>query len=181
MGFLKECSEKKQGVILCQVCDTSYHTRRTQTLGRNFNLVSRTNAICYCHCKCYFFVRNVLPYDFYNSCNSIEITFDDDNHHILINSKHFNINEMNPLKTKENHFGILHLNIASLNEHVDGFSNLSSPIKLNFSIIGLSEHKIGLITLITYPYQIMAFALMTQKSPLEEQARKLCEVTLMFF
>ena len=38
--------------------------------------------------------------DFYNNCNSTEIYFDDDNHHILINSKYFNINEMNVLKTK---------------------------------------------------------------------------------
>ena len=45
-----------------------------------------------------------------------------------------------PLKQKK----VLHLNIASLNKHVDGFSNLLILIKLNFSIIGLSEHKIGL-------------------------------------
>ena len=78
--------------------------------------------------------------------NSIEVPFHDDNHHILINSKCFNINEINALKTKENHFGILHLNIASLNKHVDGLSNLISLMKLNFPIIDLSEHKIGLNT-----------------------------------
>ena len=84
---------------------------------------------------------------FYNSCNSIEVPFDDDNHHILINSKYFN-NEINVLKTKENHFAILHLNTPSLNKYIDGLSNLISLIKLNFPIIGLSEHKIGLNTLI---------------------------------
>ena len=48
---------------------------------------------------------------------------------------------MNALKTKENHFGILYLNIVSLNKHVDGLSSL-----LSLMIIGLSEHKIGLNT-----------------------------------
>ena len=132
----------------------------------------RNNANCYCQ-SC--FVKNVLASevnesptndqnqsrnsltniiitpnsntsDFYNSCNSIEVPFDNDNYHILINSKYFNIYEINTLKTKENHFGILHLNIASLNKHVDGISNLLSLMKLNFPIIGLSEHKIGLNT-----------------------------------
>ena len=93
-------------------------------------------------------IPNSNKSDFYNSCNSIEVPFDDDNHHIFIDSKYFNINEINALKTKENHFGILHLNIVSLNKHIDGLSNLISLMKLNFTIIGLSEHKIGLNTLI---------------------------------
>ena len=63
-----------------------------------------------------------------------EVPFDDDNHHILINSKYFNINEINTLKTKENHFGILHLNTVSLNKHIDGLSNLISLMKLSFPI-----------------------------------------------
>ena len=163
---------KKQKTILCQVCNTSFHKRCTQILGRNFNLVAHNSANCYCQ-SC--FVKNVpssevnksptndqnqsrnslaniiiIPNsnksDFYNSCNSIEVPFDDDNHHFLINSKYFNINEINALKTKENHFGILHLNIASLNKRIDGLSNLISLMKLNFPIIGLSEHKIGLNT-----------------------------------
>ena len=83
---------------------------------------------------------------FYNRSNSVEVPFDDDNHQILINSKYFNINEINTPKTKENHFGILHLNIVSLNKHVDDISSLLSLMKLNFPIIGLSEHKIRLNT-----------------------------------
>ena len=40
--------------------------------------------------------------DFYNSCNSIEVPFDDDNHHILINSKYFNSNaQLMPLNQKK--------------------------------------------------------------------------------
>ena len=46
-----------------------------------------------------------------------------------------------PLSAKENHFGIRHLNLASLSKHIDGFSNLLSLMKLNSLIIHLSEHK----------------------------------------
>ena len=55
---------------------------------------------------------------------------------------------MNALKTKENRFGILHLNITSLYKHVDGLSNLSFKLcEIKFSNYGLSEHEIGLNTL----------------------------------
>ena len=41
---------------------------------------------------------------------------------------------MNALKTKENRFGILHLNITSLYKHVDGLSNLSFKLdEIKFS------------------------------------------------
>ena len=117
---------EKLKTISWQDCDTSFHRRCTQISGKNFNLVLRNNANCYCQ-SC--FVKNVPSSevnksptndqnqsrnsftniitpnsnksDFYNSCNSIEVPFDDDNHHILINSKYFNINEINTLKTKE--------------------------------------------------------------------------------
>ena len=125
---------KKQKTISCKVCDTSFHKRCTQLLGRNFNLVVRNSVNCYCQ-SCFVknipssevnesptnhqnqsrnFLANIIiipnsnKSDFYNSCNSIEVPFDDDNHHIFIDSKYFNINEINALKTKENHFGILH-------------------------------------------------------------------------
>ena len=42
--------------------------------------------------------------DFHDSCNSIEVPFDDDNPHIPISSKYFNTNEINALKTKEKSF-----------------------------------------------------------------------------
>ena len=111
-GFCKRrmFRKKKQKTISCLVCGTSYHKRCTQISGRNFNLVSCNNANCY-YQSC--FVKNVPPSevnesptnvenqsrnsltniiitpnsnksDFYNNCNSIEVPFDDDNHHILI-------------------------------------------------------------------------------------------------
>ena len=39
-----------------------------------------------------------------------------------------------------------HLNIAALNKHIDGLSNLLSLMRLNFPIVSLSERKIGLNT-----------------------------------
>ena len=130
VGFLKgECSEKKQKTILCKICDMSYHKRCRQILRRNFDLVSRTNANCYCQ---FCFVKNVPPSDFnkclanviitsdsnksdfYSICNSVEVPFDDDEHHIPIHSKYFNINEFNSLKTKEKYFGILRCSICAI-------------------------------------------------------------------
>ena len=80
--------------------------------------------------------------NFYNNCNSIEMPFDDNDHHTFINSKYYNINELNALNNKVNYFGILHLNIASLSKHIDNLSNFLSMIKFNFPIIGLCEYKI---------------------------------------
>ena len=42
--------------------------------------------------------------------------FDDNDHHTFINSKYYNINELNALNNKGKYFGILHLNIASLSK-----------------------------------------------------------------
>ena len=106
--------KKTKEQILCQFCDTSYHKRCTQISGRNVNLVWCNKANCYCQ-SC--FVKNVPPSevnksptncqnqsrnshtniiitpnsnknDSYNHCNSIEVPFDDDNNHILFNSKY---------------------------------------------------------------------------------------------
>ena len=74
--------------------------------------------------------------------NYIEVSFDYNNHYVLINSKYFRINEVNALKTKENYFGIPHLIIVSLNKLIDGLFNLLSLVKLNYPIICSSEHKI---------------------------------------
>ena len=75
--------------------------------------------------------------NFYNNCNSIEMPFDDNNHHTFINSKYYDINEMNVLNNKANYFGI-----AFLSKHIDSLSNVLSMIKFNFPITGLCEHKI---------------------------------------
>ena len=40
--------------------------------------------------------------NFYNNCNSIEMPFDDNDHHTFINSKYYNINELSALNNKVN-------------------------------------------------------------------------------
>ena len=63
--------------------------------------------------------KEALKLIFYNNCNSIELPFDDNDHHTFINSKYYDINELNALNNKGNYFGILHLNITSLSKHID--------------------------------------------------------------
>ena len=79
---------------------------------------------------------------FYNCCNSIELPFDDNDHHSFINSTCYHINELNALNNKANYFGILRLNIASLKKHINSLSNVLSMMKFIFLVIGLTEHKI---------------------------------------
>ena len=130
---------KKQKTISCQIYYTSFDKGRNKISRTNFNFALRIKANCYwqsCLVKNVpssevnesatndqnqsrnsvtniIFTPNSNKSDFNNSVNSIVTPFDDGNHHILINSKYFNINEINALKAKENHFGILNLSIAS--------------------------------------------------------------------
>ena len=61
-----------------------------------------------------------------------------------VNSKYYNVKQLNSLKPdKLSSFGLLHVNIASLNAHVDDLRTVLSRSKFSFDIIGISEHKIG--------------------------------------
>ena len=61
-----------------------------------------------------------------------------------VNSKYYNLKQLNSLKPdKLSSFGLLHVNIASLNAHVDDLRTVLSRSKFSFDIIGISEHKIG--------------------------------------
>ena len=82
--------------------------------------------------------RNSNSSNFYNSYNSTEVPFDDNDHHILIISKYINNNEINSIKIKD-YSDILHLNVRSLNKNIDSVSNLLSLMKLNFPIIDLNK------------------------------------------
>ena len=46
----------------------------------------------------------------YNNCNSTEMPFDDNDRQIFVNSKYYDINELNALNNKANYCRILHLN-----------------------------------------------------------------------
>ena len=61
-----------------------------------------------------------------------------------VNSKYYDIKKLNSLKLdKSSSFGLLHLNIASLNAHIDDLKTVLARLKYSFDIIGISEHKIG--------------------------------------
>ena len=61
-----------------------------------------------------------------------------------VNSKYYDLKNFNSLKQdKSSSFGLLHVNIASLNAHIDDLRTVLSRLKYNFDIIGISEHKIG--------------------------------------
>ena len=82
--------------------------------------------------------------EFYNTCNSFQMPFDDDDHPIHIECKYYDTISFNKINGLNDHkFGILHLNIASLNKHFDDLCNLLATIEFSFPVIGLSEHKIG--------------------------------------
>ena len=68
--------------------------------------------------------------------------FDDRHHCTFINSNYYCVNEMNAINNKKNFFGILYLNIVSLNKQIDSLSNVLSMMKFNFPNIWLNKHKI---------------------------------------
>ena len=155
---------KKQKKVSHQICNIWFHKKCTQLSGKDFKSIcfKKKNSLCQsCFRKYVPFGspknhKNVKTYsnmniiitprssktNFYNNCNSIEMPFDDNDHHTFINSKYYDINELNALNNKVNYFGILHLNIASLSKHIDSLSNVLSMMKFIFPIIGLCEHKI---------------------------------------
>ena len=85
---------------------------------------------------------------FIAQCNSIKnlINSDDDEADGIttpVNSKYFDIKQLNSLKLDlPSSFGLFHVNIASLNAHIDDLRSVLSRLKFNFDILGISEHKI---------------------------------------
>ena len=91
--------------------------------------------------------------DFVLQCDSIQnsINSENDDEDILsthVNSKYYDVNQSNSLKTDiPSSFGLFHVNIASLNLHIDDLKQILTLLNYKFDIIGISEHKIRYITL----------------------------------
>ena len=70
--------------------------------------------------------------EFIAQCESIQncVNIDDDDLPSSINSKYFDITQLNSL------------NIASLNKHIDDLKLILSQLKFKFDVICISEHKI---------------------------------------
>ena len=87
--------------------------------------------------------------EFISQCDSINNTInldnDDDNDDLLtpVNSKYYDIDQLNSLKhDMPSSFGLFHVNIASLNKHIDDLKLILTQLNYNFDIIGITEHKI---------------------------------------
>ena len=78
--------------------------------------------------------------------NLINANTDDENDELFstqVNSKYYDIKQLNSLKVDvPSSFGFLHVNIASLNAHIDDLKTVLARMKFNFDVIGISEHKI---------------------------------------
>ena len=88
-------------------------------------------------------------------CSNDEDDLDDnDLSSTAVNSKYYNIKQLNSLKPdKFSSFGLLHVNIASLDAHIDDLRIFLSRSNFNFDVIGISEHKIKKIILLQITYK----------------------------
>ena len=88
--------------------------------------------------------------DFIAQCDSIQnlinLENDDDDDENLpnsVNSTYYDVNQLNSLKIDlPSSFGLFHVNIASLDKHIDDLKLILSLLKYKFDVIGISEHKI---------------------------------------
>ena len=86
---------------------------------------------------------------FVKQCDAIKTQLDevnDENEQLvstLVNSNYYDIKKFNKIKhDTESSFGMLHVNIASLNAHIEDLKTVLSRLKPEIDIIGISEHKI---------------------------------------
>ena len=86
---------------------------------------------------------------FLKNCDAIQEqldTSDDDTEKFVstsVNSKYYDFKKFNKIRfDSKSTFGLYHVNIASLNAHVDDLRTVLSRLKFDFDVIGISEHKI---------------------------------------
>ena len=86
---------------------------------------------------------------FVRQCSAIENQLNDqgdenDETSSLVNSQYYDIKNLNSIKfDKSSSFSLMHVNIASLDAHIDDLRTVLSRLKTKFDIIGISEHKIS--------------------------------------
>ena len=98
-------------------------------------------------------INSLSPVDlrkFISQCKSIQDQInlshdesEDDIFSTQVNSKYYNIKQFNALKPDtSSSFSFMHVNIASLNAHIDDLKTVLARLKFNLDVIGISEHKI---------------------------------------
>ena len=88
---------------------------------------------------------------FINSCQNIILHDEDedeneDNIFTHINSMYYGLHDINNLNNDSSSLGILHTNLVSLNKYHDDLEQILSLMKIDFQIIGITEHKIKEVT-----------------------------------
>ena len=73
---------------------------------------------------------------------SVDVEEEDEFFNSMIDSDYYSINKFNKLKPDKTSFGVAHVNIASLDAHIDDLRTVLSRLKFSFDVIGISEHKI---------------------------------------
>ena len=81
--------KKKKKKSLCQSCFRKHVPFGSPKNNKNLKNYSHMNIIM---------TPRSTKTNFYNNCNSIEMPFDDNDHHTFSNSKYCDINELNALK-----------------------------------------------------------------------------------
>ena len=85
--------------------------------------------------------------DFINKCNNQNNNStddDDESENILttVNSSYHDIQQLNSIDINETNLNVCHVNIASLEKHIDDLSQFLTKSKHSFDIVGITEHKI---------------------------------------
>ena len=88
--------------------------------------------------------------EFLSQCSQFEtsiVQFNGDDHtndvYSTVNSKYYDIDEFNSLKIDtHSSFSVCHVNIASLDKHIDDLRSIISQLGHRFDVIGISEHKV---------------------------------------
>ena len=107
-------------------------------------------------------INSIKVKDFISQYESIKESiysdYEDEFHCTQVNSKYYDIDQLNLLKPHlPSSFGLFHVNIDSLNKHIDDLKFILSRLNFNFDIIGVSEHKILKETLPTNDIKILGY------------------------
>ena len=152
---------KKQRKVSCQICNTWFHKKCSQLLGKYLKLIgfNKLNSLCQSYFGNYVLSSYVDGSPKTHSHRNIPITpaiklifittvillrcplMTMTITLLLIQSTTILI-KLNALNNKANYYEILHQNMPSLNKHIGSLSNDLNIMKINFPIIGLSEQKV---------------------------------------
>jgi len=129
---------QNQGDWFCPICVFSNLPDSAKELTDEINNISE-NVKLECDENLKNFITSCQNFIFHND----EETEDDDIILNNINSKYYDLQEINKLKSDSSSLGILHTNLASLYKYHDDLELVLSLIKTKFQIIGITEHKIS--------------------------------------